>query len=111
MVESGPPLGLWQATDHRGGDLSTQGLLRTGAPSRGDAGRPFNAFGGQDRSIHLGPTDQQLPWPTVAPPGGPVSLVHCTSLVLGYCASGGSAFSSHLLRIYLPLTRVNKVVR
>src|SRR5215203_1866931 len=82
MVESGSPLGLWQATDHRGGDLSTQGLLRTGAPSREDAGRPFKAFGGQDRSIYLGPTDQQLPWPTVAPPGGPVGLVHCTSLVL-----------------------------
>jgi hypothetical protein len=63
------------------GDKSTQGLLGTGAPSREDAGRPFNAFGGQDRGIHLGPTDQQLPWPTVAPPGGPVGLVHCTSLV------------------------------
>jgi hypothetical protein len=34
-------------------------------------------------AAHLGPTDQQLPWPTVAPPGGPVGLVHCTSLVLG----------------------------
>src|SRR5918995_1623822 len=81
VVQSGSPLGFWQATDHRGGDQSTQGLLRTGAPSCEDAGRPFNAFGGQDRSIHLWPTDQQLPWPTAAPPGGPVGLVDCTSLV------------------------------
>src|SRR5215203_2726740 len=83
VVQSGSPLGFWQATDHRGGDQSTQGLLRTGAPSCEDAGRPLNAFSSQDRSIHLGPTDQQLSWPPVAPPGGPVGLVQCTSLVLG----------------------------
>jgi hypothetical protein len=50
-----------QATDHRGGDRPTQGLLRTlrtGAPSREDAGRSFGAFGGQDRGLHLRPTDQ-----------------------------------------------------
>src|SRR5215204_2838100 len=82
VVQSGSPLGFWQATDHRGGDQSTQGLLRTGAPSCEDAGRPLNAFSSQDRSIHLGPTDQQLSWPPVAPPGGPVGLVQCTSLVL-----------------------------
>ena len=46
MLESGAPLGLWQVTDHRGGDLSTQGLLRTGGPSCEEAGRPFKAFGG-----------------------------------------------------------------
>ena len=38
-------------------------------------------LGGQDLSIHLRLTDQQLPWATIAPPGGPVGLVHCASLV------------------------------
>src|SRR5829696_1945905 len=86
MVEGGSALGLRQAPDHRRGDRPTQGLLLSGAASCEDVGRAADATSGQDRGLHLRPTDQQLPRPTAAPSGGPVSLARCTSLVLGLAA-------------------------
>ena len=84
VVEGRSALGLWQTPDHRRGHRPTEGLLRLGASSCEDVGRAAEASGCQGRSIHLRPTDQRLPRPTAASPGGTVDLAHCTSVVLGY---------------------------
>jgi hypothetical protein len=70
-----------QAPDHRRGHRPTEGLLLFGAPPCQDVGRAVDTLGGKGRGIHLRSTDQRLPQPTVASPGGLVGLVHCTSLV------------------------------
>src|SRR5215204_2015028 len=82
MVEGRSPLGVGPSSDHRGGDRPAQGLLRTGAPPGQDLERAADPLGGQDRGVHLWATDKRFPGPTVAPPGGPVSLTRCTSAVL-----------------------------
>src|SRR5215210_9099009 len=58
-----------------------QGLLLTRAPPRQDFGWVAGALGCQDRGLHLRSTDQRFPRPTVAPPGGPARIAHCTSVV------------------------------
>jgi hypothetical protein len=70
-----------QAPDHRGGDLPAQGLLLFGASPCQDPRWAAGAPGGQGCRIHLRTTDQRLPRPTAASPGGPVDLAHCTSVV------------------------------
>jgi hypothetical protein len=74
-------MGLRQTPDHRRGHRPTKGLLRLGASSCEDVGTSADASGRQGRGLHLRPTDQRLPRPTAAPPGGPVDLAHCSSIV------------------------------
>jgi hypothetical protein len=71
-----------QAPDHRGGDLPAQGHLLCGAPPCEDVGRAAGTSGRQDGSLHLRSTDQRLPGPAPAPPGGPVGIdpLHITRL-------------------------------
>jgi len=70
-----------QAPDHRRGHRPAQGLLRFGATPRQNAGRAFDALGGEGRGLHLHSTDQRLHRATVASAGRFPGLVHCTSLV------------------------------
>ena len=70
-----------QAPDHRGGPRPAQGLLLSGAPPGQDVGRSAYASGRQGRGLHVRPTDKRLPRPTAAPPGGPVGLDNCASVV------------------------------
>src|SRR5215210_5528089 len=76
------PVGGRRAPDHRGGDPPAQGLLLPGAPPGEDVGRAAGTSGRQGRGLHPRPADQRFPRPAAASPGGPVGLVHCTSLVL-----------------------------
>src|SRR5215203_2654736 len=92
MVEGRSALGLRQAPDHRRGHRPAQGLLRFGAPPGQDVGRAVDALGRQGRGIHLRSTDQRLPQPTVAPPGGLAGLVRYTSLVLELPSIGWQLF-------------------
>ncbi len=82
MAEGGPPLGVGQAPDHRGGDRPAQGLLRPRTPPPGqDPPGAAHAPGRQGGGIHLRATAERPARSTAAPPGGPVDLAHCTSAV------------------------------
>jgi hypothetical protein len=53
VVEGRSALGLRQAPDRRGGDLSTQEFLLFGTPPRQEFGRAVDALSGQGRGLHL----------------------------------------------------------
>src|ERR687890_1767018 len=71
-----------QAPDHRGGDLPAEGLLRPGAKPVQAPRRAAGTSSRQDRRLYLRPTDQRLPGPHPASPGGPVGIdsLHITRL-------------------------------
>src|SRR5215204_5854092 len=93
LVEGRSAMGLGQAPDHRGGHRPAQGLLLSGAPPGQDVGRSAYASGRQGRGLHVRPTDKRLPRPTAAPPGGPVGLDNCASVVLGLADIQRSQFA------------------
>src|SRR5215218_3076295 len=82
LVAATPYYDSRQASDHRRGDLPTEGLLLCGAPSGEDVGRATGAPEGQGRSVYLRPANQRFARPATSSPGEPVDLTYCTSLVL-----------------------------
>jgi hypothetical protein len=79
MAEDRSPVGVGKAPDHRGGYLPAQGFLRPGAPPSENPRWAAGSSGRQDRRLHLRSTDQRLPEPAPASPGGAAGIAHCTS--------------------------------
>src|SRR5215217_8350165 len=94
MAEDRSPVGVGKAPDHRGGYLPAEGLFRPGAPPSEDPRRAAGTSGRQDRRLHLRSTDQRLPGPAPASPGGPVGIdqLHITRLRGAETAYGRPAF-------------------
>jgi hypothetical protein len=82
LAEGGPPLGRWQASDHRGGDLPAEGPVLPRTPPGEDFGGLAEPPYGEDRRLHLRSKAERTARSTTAPLGGSSRLAHCTSVVL-----------------------------